>query len=165
MFPVKLAVDTGTPFFRRVTEVIPEAVAPVSVKVRLVKFTELFPGFIITICSTVTPEAPGTCTELPGGLVPCEFSTVTGVGEEVSVGVPVFTRVFVGVSVAVKVGLAVAVKVAVLVAVFVKVLVAVMVGVLVVVLVKLLVGVSVAVQVEVAEVVAVAVKVGLNVTV
>ncbi len=129
---MKLAVDTDTPFFKSVTEVIPDVVAPVSVKVRLVRFTGLIPGFVMTICSNDTPEAPGNCELLPGGDDPCETSTVTGVGDGVGVfvGVPVFTRVLVTVEVTVRVALLVAVEVGVSVAVFAKVLVKVGVAVL-----------------------------------
>jgi len=42
--PVKLTVVTTFPFLRRVTEVIPEAGGPVSVRVRLFKLTLVEPG-------------------------------------------------------------------------------------------------------------------------
>lgn len=49
----------------------------------------------------VTPEAPWTWVEFPGGLDPCEAATVTGVGLKVGVMVKVNVAVEVVVEVVV----------------------------------------------------------------
>ena len=98
--PEKLAEPTGLPLSERTSPLIPEGFpVPLSVTVKLVKFTVVFPVLVKTTRMTGTLEAPGNWVELGGAGDPRLTWTVAGV--MVEVGVTVNVGLLVGVDVAI----------------------------------------------------------------
>jgi hypothetical protein len=99
--PEKNTVLSAVPFLNKVAELRPEADAPPSDKVKLVKVAAVDPGLVKTICSTGTFEAPWIWVVLPGAPLPWEVPKDSCVGVKVVVAVGVKVEVNKGVLVAV----------------------------------------------------------------